>query len=215
MPGRDYHEAVWEAVPQGVAPCDARLRERLLLERLARVEARDGGAPRVLDLGCGEGHFAALLARAGAQVVAVDVAQEPLRRARATHPELDLRPIDPEAKLPFEDCSFDALWAGEVIEHVSDTLGFMSEARRVLRSGGVLLLSTPHHGWLRRLSLGCSRRRFEAHFDPRSEHLRFYTPRTLSNLLADLGFECVELDTAGGPPGARRVLFASAVRRRF
>jgi SAM-dependent methyltransferase len=235
MPGRDYHEAVWESVPEGLHPSDAALRERWLLARVAQVEgpggeaprergeraarrecgARAGGPARVLDLGCGEGHFAALLARAGADVIAADVAEEPLRRAHQAHPTLELRLLEPEAPLPFEDRSFDAVWAGEVIEHVADTQAWLSEVRRVLRSGGALLLSTPDHGPLRLLSLALCRRRFEEHFDPRSEHLRFYTRRTLAGLLADFGFERVELRGAGRIPGARRVLFASAVRGRF
>jgi ubiquinone/menaquinone biosynthesis C-methylase UbiE len=216
MPARDHHEAAWELVPEGLIPSDAALRERLLLARVARLDARGGGSPRVLDIGCGEGHFAALLVRAGARVVAVDVAEEPLRRARDAHPELhDLRLLAPEAPLPFDDRSFDAVWAGEVIEHVADTSAWLSEVRRVLRSGGTLLLSTPDHGPLRLLSMALCRRRFDAHFDPRSEHVRFYTRRTLATLLADFGFERVEVLGAGGLPGARRVLFASAVRERF
>jgi SAM-dependent methyltransferase len=156
-----------------------------------------------------------MLAQAGARVAAADVAEEPLRRARQAHPMLDLRLLEPEAPLPFEDCAFDAVWAGEVIEHVADTQAWLSEVRRVLRSGGLLLLSTPDHGPLLRLAMALSRRRFEEHFDPRSEHLRFYTRRTLGALLADVGFEGIELRAAGGLPGARHVLFASALRARF
>lgn len=225
MSGRDYHEAVWEAVPEGLEPSDAALRGRLLLAGLARIGAADGGPrdgesadvepPRVLDIGCGEGHFAALLVATGARVTAADVAVEPLRRARVAHPDLDLCLLTPDAPLPFEDRSFDAVWAGETIEHVADTQSWLSELRRVLRSGGALLLSTPDHGPLWRLATALSRRRFERAFDPRSDHLRFYTRQTLAALLADFGFERIEVIAAGGPPGARRVLFASAVRSRF
>jgi 2-polyprenyl-6-hydroxyphenyl methylase/3-demethylubiquinone-9 3-methyltransferase len=84
-----------------------------------------------------------------------------------------------------------------------------------MRSGASLILSTPAHGPLTRLGLALSRRRFERHFDPRADHLRFYTPRTLTRLLEDFGFEQVEMREAGGVPGARRALLASAVRSRF
>jgi 2-polyprenyl-3-methyl-5-hydroxy-6-metoxy-1,4-benzoquinol methylase len=215
MPERGYHEAAWEALAEGLEPSDAALRERWLLARVAQLQRGQARPLRVLDVGCGEGRFAAQLARAGAEVIAADVAQEPLRRARRVLPALDLRLLDPEAELPFEDCGFDVVWAGEVIEHVADTQTWLSELRRVLRSGGSLLLSTPDHGPLLRVSLALSPGRFERCFDPCGEHLRFYTRRTLSRLLADFGFERVQLDSAGGPPGARRVLFASAVRGRF
>jgi ubiquinone/menaquinone biosynthesis C-methylase UbiE len=215
MPARGYHDAVWEAVPDGLAPSDLALRERLLLAHLPRLSGPEGEPARVLDLGCGEGQFASLLAEEGMSVLAADVAVEPLRRARAAHPDLNLSLLTPDAPLPFEDCSFDAVWAGEVIEHVADTQGWLSEVRRVLRSSGTLLLSTPDHGPLLRLAVALSRRRFEQCFNPRCDHLRFYTRQTLLALLYDLGFEQVEVRGTGGVPGARRVLFASAIRARF
>jgi 2-polyprenyl-3-methyl-5-hydroxy-6-metoxy-1,4-benzoquinol methylase len=215
MPSRAYHESLWEGVPEGLMPGDAGLREEFLLEKLAGERRRVDRAPRVLDVGCGEGHFAVALARNGAEVVAIDVAEEPLRRARARHTDLDLRLVEPEAPLPLDDSSFDVVWAGEVIEHVADGSGWLSELRRVLRSGGLLLLSTPDHGSLSRLWLGLSRRAFEARFDPRSDHLRFYARRALAELLADFGFEEVTVAGAGGLPGARRVLLASGRRGRF
>ena len=210
-----YHESLWEGMPEGLTPPDARLREAFLLERVAAASERAGRSVRVLDVGCGEGHFAAALARAGAEVVAVDVAAEPLRRALARDPDLDVRLVEPEGPLPFEDSSFDVVWAGEVIEHVADTSRWLSEVRRVLRSGGTLLLSTPDHGPLSRLWLALSRSAFEARFDPRSDHLRFYTRRALVALFADFGFEEVTVAGAGGLPGARRTLLAGARRSRF
>jgi 2-polyprenyl-3-methyl-5-hydroxy-6-metoxy-1,4-benzoquinol methylase len=215
MPSRAYHESLWEGMPEGLAPADARLREAFLLEQVAVARGRVDRPLRVLDIGCGEGHFAEVLVRDGAEVVAIDVAEEPLRRARARHPALDVRLVEPEAPLPLEDASFDVVWAGETIEHVADTSQWLSEVRRVLRSGGLVLLSTPDHGPLSRLRLALSRKAFEAHFDPRSDHLRFYTRRVLADLLADFGLEDVAVARAGGLPGARRVLLASGRRKRF
>jgi 2-polyprenyl-3-methyl-5-hydroxy-6-metoxy-1,4-benzoquinol methylase len=204
----DYHEALWEGVPEGLEPVDFDLRRSFLLGHVRAGE-------RVLDVGCGEGRFAAELAAAGAQVVGLDVAAEPLRRARERDPELDLRQMPAEGAWPLPDASFDAVWAGEVIEHVADTAGWLSELRRVLRSGGSVLLSTPEHGHLQRLRWALAPRAFEAHFDPRADHLRFYTRRTLSELLEDFGFRDVSVRRAGGPPGERRALLASARRLRF
>jgi ubiquinone/menaquinone biosynthesis C-methylase UbiE len=204
----DYHEALWEGVPEGLEPADERRRRAFLLEHVP------AGA-RVLDVGCGDGRFAAELVRIGAHPVGIDVAAEPLRRARERHPELDLRQVPSEGAWPLQDASFDAVWAGEVIEHVADTAGWLSELRRVLRSGAVLLLSTPDHGRLQMLRWALMPRAFEAHFDPRIDHLRFYTRRTLTELLEDFGFHDVDVRSAGGLPGARRGLLASARRSRF
>ena len=79
MVARSYREDVWRNVPAGAVPLDFELRSAFLLSHVAAGE-------RVLDVGCGEGDFAAALLGAGAQVLAADVAEEPLRRARAAHP---------------------------------------------------------------------------------------------------------------------------------
>lgn len=205
---RARREELWEQVPPGLPPAWFDLRLRFLLGAIGPDE-------RVLDLGCGEGAFAARLRSAGARVTAADVALEPLLRARAAHRGLDLRLLEPHGPWPLPDAGFDAVWAGEVIEHVQDTAAWLSEVRRVLRPGGRLLLSTPAHGALRRLALALSARAFERHFDPLSDHLRFYTARSLARLLADFRFEHLDVRPAGPPPGARPLLLASAVRARW
>jgi len=207
MPPRSYHEAVWEGLEEGLQPSDWQARLRFLLDHVRAGQ-------RVLDLGCGEGRFAAELQRAGAEVLAVDVAQEPLRRAAGAHPELELALIACEDEWDLPDAAFDVVWAGEVIEHVADTAGWLSEVRRVLRPGGTLLLSTPAHPLLRRLALALVPGAWERDLDPRGEHLRFYTRRSLGALLADFRFEGVEVRGLG-PPLVRRVLLAAAVRARF
>jgi SAM-dependent methyltransferase len=223
---REPHESVWASIPEGTPPADAALRGRLLLAALERVSpATPDDPPRVLDVGCGEGWFARRLLDAGAAVTAVDVVEEPLRRARAACPQLDVphldvprldvRLVEPGAPLPFEDCSFDAVWAGEIVEHILDTQAWLSELRRVLRSGGVLVLSTPNHSRLSLARVALSPRLFAERFDVLGEHLRFYNRRALAGLLADFGFEGVRVRAVGGVPGARPVLFASAVRARF
>jgi 2-polyprenyl-3-methyl-5-hydroxy-6-metoxy-1,4-benzoquinol methylase len=204
----DYYEQLWQQLPSGLQPSDFAPRRDFLLARVRSGE-------RVLDVGCGEGAFTVELARAGVSVVGVDIAEEPLRRARARHSELDLRVIDGEGSWQLEDASFDTVWAGEVIEHVADTAAWLSELRRVLRSGGRLLLSTPAHGRLAMIGLGLSPRAFARHFDPLGDHLRFYSADTLTALLAQFGFESIEVRAAAGPPGAHRLLLASATRSRF
>jgi 2-polyprenyl-3-methyl-5-hydroxy-6-metoxy-1,4-benzoquinol methylase len=208
MPTREYHEALWEAVPAGLMPPEFALRREFLLEHLSAGE-------RVLDVGCGEGRFTGELARAGMEAVGLDVAEEPLRRARKHDPGLDLHLIDADGPWPLADASIDAVWAGETIEHIADTAGWLSRARAVLRPGGQLLLSTPNHGHLSLLGLACSRRAFESHFDPLADHLRFYNRRSLTRLLGEMGFREVSVRVAAGVPGARRLLLARAVRARW
>jgi 2-polyprenyl-6-hydroxyphenyl methylase/3-demethylubiquinone-9 3-methyltransferase len=208
MPSRAHHEERWRELEHGLEPSDYAVRLGFLREHVAAGD-------RVLDVGCGEGRFAAELARDGAAVVGIDVAEEPLRRARQLHPQLDLRVVEADGAWDLPDASFDVVWAGEVIEHVADTAAWLSEVRRVLRSGGRLLLSTPANGRLAMLRLALSRRALAEHFDPRGEHLRFYTRDSLRELLEDFRFQEVEVRAVAGPPGARRLLLARAVRSRF
>jgi 2-polyprenyl-6-hydroxyphenyl methylase / 3-demethylubiquinone-9 3-methyltransferase len=208
MPSLEYHEALWQGVPQGSQPPHFAVRSRFLLEHVNPGE-------RVLDVGCGEGHFTTALARAGAQALGIDVADEPLRRARARDGALELQQVADGEQWQLADAAFDAVWVGEVIEHVADTAAWLSEVRRVLRSGGSLLLSTPAHERLTLLHVALSTRAFARRFDPRSDHLRFYNRQTLTRLIAEFGFEQVSVQSVGGVPGARRLLLAHAIRSRF
>ena len=163
-----WREAVWRAVPEGAEP------ERFAERRAFLLGAVRPG-DRVLDLGVGDGAFAAPLLDAGAVVSGVDVAEEALRRARARAPGADLRLVAEGEPLPFGEDAFDVVWAGEVLEHVADVVGLLAEVRRVLRWGGTLLVTTPRldRATLLALALGPGRWA-SAWFDPRADHLRFF-----------------------------------------
>jgi ubiquinone/menaquinone biosynthesis C-methylase UbiE len=195
----ELHDAIWEAVPAAATPEHFEQRRAFLLAHVA-------AGTTVLDLGSGAGEFSAQLAAAGATPIAVDVAAEALRRAGERVPGLDARLWRADEPLPVQDASVDVVWAGEVIEHVVDVAPWLSEVRRVLRPGGTLLLTTPDHGPGTLLALALSPRRFAAHFEPRSDHVRFYSRRTLGELLDDLGFDVLALRSR------RRSIFARATR---
>jgi SAM-dependent methyltransferase len=162
---------------------------------------------RVRDLGCGDGSFTAALAQAGAATVGADVAVAAVERATRGHPELDFRLVAIDGALPFEDGTWDLIWASEVIEHVADTARWLSEVRRVLRPGGRLLVTTPSHGRLR-VAVGG----LERFSPPLGDHLHLYTKRSLRGLLEDFDFGKVRVRTAVGLPLFRRQLLASAAR---
>jgi SAM-dependent methyltransferase len=148
-----------------------------------------------------------VLAGAGAQAIGVEVAEAALGRARARHPRLDFRLVPIDGPLPFEDGSFELVWASEVIEHVTDTARWLSEVRRVLVPGGRLLVTTPSHGRLR-VALGG----VERFSEPLGDHLHLYTRRSLETLLHEFGFAAVRVRAVEGPPLLKRSLFAHAVR---
>ena len=203
LPVRAFYEAVWDDLPADPEPWAWPRRRALLL-----AEARPG--ERVLDLGCGAGRFVAALRVHGAQAVGVEIAAAALERARANAPGADLRLAEPAGSLPLEAGSVDLVWCSEVLEHIADTAHALSEIRRVLRTGGRLLVTTPYHGRLRNVAIALAR--FEAHFDPLGQHLRFYTRRSLRATLAAFAFDDVRVRAFGGPPLLRTALAARAVR---
>jgi SAM-dependent methyltransferase len=158
-------------------------------ERIPIFQAAIGRGKRVLDLGCRSGaltrHFLE-----GNSVVGLDVDAAALEKAAT----LGIEPVQAnvEEPLPFEDASFDAVVAGELLEHLRFPDGLVAEMRRVLRPGGVLVGSVPNAFRVQ------SRIRFVRGRPPEDDptHLRMFSPDGIRALLA--GFEEVRLDFVGG-----------------
>jgi len=102
---------------------------------------------RVLDAACGSGYGTAQLVGAGgaASGIGVDLSQESIDAARARYggTGAEFRQAD-ILNLDFPDGAFDFIASFETIEHISDDSAYVSEMRRVLRPGGLLLCSTPN-----------------------------------------------------------------------
>ena len=100
---------------------------------------------KLLDLGCGNGEFTLKVAeRIGTgNVFGIDIVKDNVEQAKAKGINCYQADLD-GAKLPFEDESFDAVCANHIIEHLSDTDGFVKEVHRVLKPGGYAVISTPN-----------------------------------------------------------------------
>jgi len=200
---QEWRDAVWEAVPADAVP------ERFAA-RLAFLREHVAPGDRVLDLGCGDGHFAAgLLGLAGA-VIAADVSMVALERAARRAAEAEMLLLRDGEPLPLGDDAVDVVWAGETLEHAADVTGLLAQARRVLRPGGTLLATTPNLARLRVAAEALAGRPLEGRLDPRADHLRFFTARTLRAVLLGAGFTAVAVTAVDGPPLLRRSLQAVA-----
>jgi SAM-dependent methyltransferase len=200
---RAYYESVWADAPADPEPWAWERRRALLL-----AEARTG--ERVLDLGCGAGRFVAALRDAGADAVGVEIAEAALDRARLVAPGADLRLLEEDGSIPLEHASVDLVWCSEVLEHVADGGLLLQEARRVLRPGGRVLVTVPCHGRVKNVAIALAR--FDAHFDPQGQHLRFFTARTLAEALRAARFSEPSVRAVGGVPLFRASLVARAER---
>lgn len=156
---------------------------------LARLEpARRPGA-RLLEVGCGFGLFLDAAARRGWIAHASEISPSCCESLRARFGERVHEGELPGA--PFAPDSFDAVVMIEVLEHLPDPLAYLVTARRLLRPGGLLLLTTPNpEGGTGRV-LGTRWRVFT------DEHLSYFGRRGLLALLGRAGLEAASVTTTG------------------
>ena len=101
---------------------------------------------RVLDVACGEGYGTALLARHAAHVTGVDLSPEAVAHARGAYAALANAEFIAAscAQMPLPDAVFDVVVSFETLEHIPMQREFMGEIARVLKPGGVLVMSCPN-----------------------------------------------------------------------
>ncbi len=99
------------------------------------------GAKRVLDVGCASGALVHSVKRRGLDAVGIDLDKDSIKFGKGLG--LDLR-YGVLENMKFKNGKFDAVNLGDIVEHVKDPEGFLRECLRVLRKGGVLVISTPN-----------------------------------------------------------------------
>ncbi len=178
---------------------------------------------RVLDAGCGFGEWATLLRRRGYAAEGLDYSATLIERLRAEYPDTpwhhgDIRKLDPSIG------GFDAVISWGVIEHDPDGPGAaLREIARMLRAGGVAILTVPRDSALMRAS---SLAQF-----PKRDDAQFFqfmmTEEELAAFVREAGLSVVETGTTRMPSlalifaparrgrlyGAASMLFAFAARR--
>src|SRR5882757_1940441 len=148
-------------------------RHEVVYQRLAqRCAGRD-----VLEAGCGEGYGADRLADAATRVIGLDYDEQTVAHVRARYPRIDMRHGN-LAELPLPAGEVDVVVNFQVIEHLWDQTQFVAECHRVLRPGGVLLMSTPN-----RITFSPGR---DTPLNP--FHTRELNAAELTELLVDAGF---------------------------
>ena len=194
----DTVEPWWDPADRRFAPLRA-----LAPARMAYLD-RNGlsvAGQAVLDVGCGGGFMTAPLAAAGGEVIGVDIAQGALDAAAlqlAAHGlSAELR-LGEGASLPVQTDSIDLAVCTDVLVHVPDPRAVVLEIGRVLRPGGVLLVSTINRTWLSRLvmiTLGEDLLRLvhRGTHDP----AKFIRPEALSAWLGEGGMALAGLEGVG------------------
>jgi len=132
---RDFEHAGWERAAGSYEASFATATRQFLPALLDA--AAIGPGQSVLDVACGPGFAAAAAAARGATVRGLDFSASMLGVARGRHPGIAFDQGDAEA-LPYPDGSFDAVVSNFGIHHVPHPILALRQARRVLRSGGML-----------------------------------------------------------------------------
>lgn len=151
--------------------------------RLAAITRYQSTRGRLLDLGCAAGYFLEVAKSDGWQISGVELSNEMALGASRLLGITVANSLD-----TVSERDFDAITLWEVIEHLPDPVVELRKLYDLLRPGGLLMLSTPNVGhWL----AVRERELWHAYCPP--SHLVYFTRRTLTDLLATVGFERIEV----------------------
>ena len=169
-------------------------RQSVARQRLSRIASLTGQRPanmRVLDIGCSRGQFVAAAIAAGYRAEGVEPAPRIAEAARAAGLPVKTGLLEDQH---YPEACFDALTLFEVIEHLREPLPLLAECRRVLKPGGILLVSTANAESWTAAAMGARWDYFDMEKD--GGHISFYNPRSMAMIAAAAGFEVARLDTA-------------------
>ncbi len=188
---KNFYERYWLKDGKPIPEDDATSsdRKRLLKLSLELFLKKRNGNQKILDAGCGSGEFVIYMKQLGFDVTGMDLAEGAIQIAKRIGASTHFVVGSAEEGLPFSSGQFDAIWNTEVIEHLFDIHATFSEFNRILRVGGIVILTTPFHGFLKNLAIAMIG--FEKHYNPYLSHIRFFTKRTLTESLTRAGFQPV------------------------
>ena len=168
---REYDQ--WYETPAGQA------HDRVQREDVRRLLRPGRAGERLLDVGCGTGHWDSFFAGMGYRVTGIDIAPEMIEVARAAVPECSFQ-VGDACELPFDDGSFDVATSIGTLEFIPDPAMAVSEMIRCVKAGGSLLIGT-----LNRLAPLNQHRLSKGRQPYASAHL--LSPDELHSLLAPAG----------------------------
>jgi ubiquinone biosynthesis O-methyltransferase len=157
-------------------------RKKKILELVGKVKNK-----KILDIGCGSGFLAKEIREMGAQkVVGIDISNEAIKEAAKVLDEAMVLDLQTE-KLECQDNYFDIIIIAEILEHVLYPENILKEAKRLLKDGGHIVISTPNF-----LIFSNRVRMFFGKFEYTEDgfldrgHVHFFTLHSLRKLLKNL-----------------------------
>lgn len=192
------------------AACSSQYLWGPVLEEVQRIVPRGAS---IFDLGCGNGAFGYELTRRGYSVCGVDSSESGIAIATSQLPEADFRVGSAYDDLSREFGRFPCVVSLEVIEHCYDPRRFARTVLDLLEPGGVGIISTPYHGYLKNLLLSLFGK-WDAHMSPLWDggHIKLFSERTLGLLLEESGLEVARIRRCGRFGPLAKSMFAIAKR---
>jgi 2-polyprenyl-3-methyl-5-hydroxy-6-metoxy-1,4-benzoquinol methylase len=165
-------------------------RSKKYLKQIEEMLDKPRSEIRLLDVGCSSGYFLSVAGQLGFQAEGVEPAADALQTARAAGLTVHEGLLQDAT---FPDQSFDAITLFEVVEHVKDALDLFKECRRILRSGGVILIGTANTAsW----TFSIMKSRWEYfHIEKHGGHVSFFNPRSMQILAKRTGFDIERIET--------------------
>ena len=192
-----YTEFEWQAEGAGNGESGERLTEFFV-----NLVKQIGGVRTICDLGCGNGHIAGRLATHGYEVTGIDASRSGVAIAKRTYPQVKFveAMIDRDLVQPGLP-NFDLVISSDVIEHLYRPSDLLEAAFSLLKPGGHILLGTPYHGYLKNLALAITGH-MDSHFSALHDggHIKFFSVKTLSQLLVAHSFEDLSFSFYGRGP---------------
>jgi SAM-dependent methyltransferase len=169
-----------------------RLRRRISKSRHQILDALNHTRPgALLDIGCALGYTLQAARELGLDASGVEIDEAAVEFCRAQGFDVQVGTL---SHLPFEADRFQIITMKHVLEHTPDPRQALAEVRRILKPGGALFIAVPHAGY-RRAVRDPQHAKFYQPTPTGAEggHYIYYTPATLTQLLASCGFEVVRV----------------------
>ena len=163
-----------------------------LSEAIGAVREIVPSGSRVLDIGCGTGWTAKeLIDKKGCEVIGVEPNESRAEVARSNGIQVHVGYLE---DLRIEEVDlFDIVLFGDVLEHLSNPLSILCDAKKYLRPGGSVVVSVPNVAhWMVRLDLLRGRFNYQQAGIMDATHLRWFTEKTLRLLLENAGYRVDE-----------------------
>jgi SAM-dependent methyltransferase len=189
---------------------------RGLADKLIALIQSLTGISTICDLGCGNGFLATKLAANGYTVSGVDASKSGIELAKRDADGITFveSQIDKEVRSRTGLELVDLVIASDIVEHLYRPADLLEAAASLLEPDGQIVITAPYHGYLKNLALSLTGR-MDSHFSALHDggHIKFFSVRSLSELITRHGFADLKFSYYGRAPWLWKNMICHARRK--